>query len=93
MLFNLIEREGIMSKRSLLKKVGIGLSSLFLVATLGVTGCATYATVDQVDEAVKKAEAAAAKAEDAAAKAEAAAAKAEAAAAKSERTFEQGLRK
>jgi hypothetical protein len=85
-LFNLLEREGIMSKRSLLKKVGIGLSALFLVATLGVTGCATYATVEQVDEAVKKAEDAAAKAEDAAARAEAAAAKCE-------RTFEQGLRK
>jgi hypothetical protein len=82
-----------MSKRSLLKKVGIGLSSLFLVAALGGAGCATYATVEQVDEAVKKAEDAAAKAEAAAASAEDAAAKAEAAAAKCERAFEKGLRK
>ena len=75
-----------MRKRSLLKKVGIGLSFLLLVAVLGVAGCATYATVEQVDEAVRKAEDAAAKAEDAAARAEAAAAKCE-------KAFEKGLRK
>lgn len=72
-----------MTKGSLLQKVGIGLSSLFLIAALGVTGCATQ---EQVNEAVKKAE-------DAAARAEAAAAKAEAAAAKCEKAFEKGLRK
>lgn len=82
-----------MTKRSLLKKVGIGLSSLFLVAALGVAGCATYATQEQVDEAVRKADDAAAKAEAAAAKADDAAARAEAAAAKCERAFEKGLRK
>ncbi len=72
-----------MAKKALLKKVGIGLSSLVLIAALGVAGCATQ---EQVNEAVKKAE-------DAAAKADAAAARAEAAAAKAERSFEQGLRK
>ena len=68
-----------MTKRLLLKKVGIGLASLYLVAALGVTGCATYATQEQLDEAVKRAEDAAARAE--------------AAAAKCEKAFEQGLRK
>ena len=72
-----------MSKRSLLKKVGIVFASLYLIVALGMVGCATQ---EQVNEAVKKAEDAAAKAEDAAARAEAAAAKCE-------KTFEQGLRK
>jgi hypothetical protein len=72
-----------MAKRTLLKKVGIGLSALFLMTALGVAGCATQ---EQVDAAVKKAE-------DAAARAEAAAAKAEAAALKCEKSFEGGLRK
>jgi len=72
-----------MAKKTLLKKVGIGLSALFLITALGAAGCATK---EQVDAAVKKAD-------DAAARAEAAAAKAEAAAAKAEKSFEQGLRK
>ncbi|MCJ7664479.1 MAG: hypothetical protein MUO24_09595 [Desulfobacterales bacterium] len=72
-----------MMQSALLKKVGIGLSALFLITALGVAGCATQ---EQVNEAVKKAD-------DAAARAEAAAAKAEAAAAKCEKTFEKGLQK
>lgn len=72
-----------MTKKTLLKKVGIGLSALCLITALGVVGCATQ---EQVDAAVKKAEDAAARAEDAAAKAEAAAAKCD-------KAFEQGLRK
>lgn len=56
-----------MAKRTLLKKVGIGLSALFLVTALGVAGCATQ---EQLDAAVKKAEDAAARAEAAAAKCE-----------------------
>jgi hypothetical protein len=55
-----------MTKRSLLKKVGVGLSCLLLIAVLGV-GCATQ---EQLDEAVKRAEDAAARAEAAAAKCE-----------------------
>jgi membrane protein required for beta-lactamase induction len=55
-----------MTKSSLLKKVGIGLSSLLLIAVLGV-GCATQ---EQLDEAVQRAEDAAARAEAAAAKCE-----------------------
>jgi hypothetical protein len=72
-----------MMKSGMLKKFGLGLSALFLVTALGLTGCATQ---EQVNAAVKKAE-------DAAARAEAAAAKAEAAAAKSQRTFEKGMQK
>ena len=56
-----------MTKRSLLKKVGIGVSSLLLIAALGMAGCATQ---EQLDEAVKRAEDAAARAEAAAAKCE-----------------------
>lgn len=56
-----------MAKRTLLKKVGIGLSALFLMTALGVAGCATQ---EQLDAAVKKAEDAAARAEAAAAKCE-----------------------
>jgi hypothetical protein len=74
-----------MTKGSLLKKVGIGLSSLFLIAALGVTGTGC-ATQEQVNETLKKAE-------DAAARADAAAARAEAAATKCEKAFEKGLRK
>ena len=55
-----------MSKRSLLKKVGIVFASLYLIVALGMVGCATQ---EQVNEAVKKAEDAAAKTEDAAARA------------------------
>ena len=55
-----------MTKRTLLKKVGIGLSSLLLITVLGV-GCATQ---EQLNEAVKRAEDAAARAEAAAAKCE-----------------------
>ncbi len=76
-------------KRSILKTVGIGLSSLFLITILGV-GCATEAQIKAHREA---AEAAAKKSEDAAARAQAAAQKAEAAAAKCEKTFEKGLQK
>ena len=72
----------IMTKVTLLQKIGIGLCSLLFIAALGV-GCATQ---EQVDAAVKKAE-------DAAARAENAAAKAEAAAAKCQQSFEKGLRK
>jgi hypothetical protein len=72
-----------MMKSALFKKVGVGLSSLFLITALGLAGCATQ---EQLNEAVKKAE-------DAAARADAAAAKAEAAAAKSQRTFEKGMQK
>jgi hypothetical protein len=69
-------------KRTLLKKVGIGLSALFLIGALGV-GCAYDEELKAQREA---AEAAAKRAEDAAAKAEAAAAKCE-------QAFEKGLRK
>jgi hypothetical protein len=55
-----------MTKRSLLKKVGIGFSCLLIIAVLGV-GCATQ---EQLDKAVKRAEDAAARAEAAAAKCE-----------------------
>jgi membrane protein required for beta-lactamase induction len=55
-----------MIKSTMLKKVGIGLSSLLLIVVLGV-GCATQ---EQLDEAVKRAEDAAARAEAAAAKCE-----------------------
>jgi preprotein translocase subunit SecG len=72
-----------MMKSAVLKKVGLGLSALFLITALGLAGCATQ---EQVNEAVKKAD-------DAAARAEAAAAKAEAAAKKCEKTFEKGLQK
>jgi preprotein translocase subunit SecG len=70
-------------KSAVLKKVGLGLSALFLVTALGLAGCATQ---EQVNAAVKKAE-------DAAARAEAAAAKADACAAKCEKTFQKGLQK
>jgi hypothetical protein len=56
-----------MAKRTLLKKVGIGLSALCLMTAIGVAGCATQ---EQLDAAVKKAEDAAARAEAAAAKCE-----------------------
>jgi preprotein translocase subunit SecG len=72
-----------MMKSALLKKVGVGLSALFLVTALGLAGCASQ---EQLNAAVKKAD-------DAAARAEAAAAKAEAAAAKSQKTFEKGMQK
>jgi preprotein translocase subunit SecG len=75
--------------RAFLKKVGIGLSFLFLIAILGV-GCATE---DQIKAQREAAEAAAKKADDAAARAEAAAKRAEAASAKCEKTFEKGLKK
>ena len=55
-----------MTKRSLLKKAGIGFSALSLIAILGI-GCATQ---EQLNDAVKKAEDAAARAEAAAAKCE-----------------------
>jgi len=83
MLQNLNKGGRIMAQKTLLKKVGIGLSALFLMTALGAAGCATQ---EQLDAAIKKADDAAARAEDAAAKAEAAAAK-------SEKSFEQGLRK
>ncbi|MBN1254582.1 MAG: hypothetical protein JXA50_04850 [Deltaproteobacteria bacterium] len=72
-------------KKTLLKKVGIGFSALFLIAALGIggVGCAYDEELKAQREA---AEAAAKRAEDAAAKAEAAAAKCE-------KAFEQGLRK
>ena len=77
-------------KSRVLKKVGLGLSALFLVTALGLTGCATQ---DQLNAAVKKAEDAAAKSEAAAAKAEAAQAKCEACAAKCQKTLEKGMQK
>ena len=77
-------------RRTLLKKVGIGLSFLFLIAILGV-GCAT--TDDQIKANREAAELAAKKADDAAVRAEAAANRAEAAAAKCEKAFEKGLQK
>jgi hypothetical protein len=77
------EKGGRMMKSALFKKVGVGLSSLFLITALGLAGCASQ---EQLNAAVKKAE-------DAAARAEAAAAKAEAAAAKSQKTFEKGMQK
>ena len=76
-------------KKTILKTIGIVLSSLFLITILGV-GCATE---DQIKAHREAAEAAAKKSEDAAARAEAAAQKAEAAAAKCEKTFEKGLQK
>jgi len=76
-------------KSAVLKKVGIGLSALFLISFLGL-GCATE---EQVKAHREAAEAAAKKSEDAAARAEAAAKRAEAAAAKCEKTFEKGLQK
>jgi hypothetical protein len=79
-----------MMRRTVLKKVGIGFSALFLVTALGLGGCAYDQQIKADREA---AELAAKKAESAAAKAEAAANRAETAAAKSEKTFEKGLRK
>ena len=77
-------------KSVVLKKVGLGLSALFLVTALGLSGCASEQQIKADREA---AEAAAKKAEDAAARAEAAAKRCEAAAAKWEKTFEKGLQK
>jgi hypothetical protein len=76
-------------KKSVLAKVSIGISALFLITFLGV-GCATD---EQVKANREAAELAAKKAEDAAARAEAAANRAEAAAAKCEKTFQKGLQK
>jgi preprotein translocase subunit SecG len=85
-----------MMKGALLKKVTIGLSSLFLIAILGV-GCATdeqiKANREAAEAAAKKADDAAVRAEAAAKRAEAAAAKADASAAKCEKAFEKGLKK
>jgi membrane protein required for beta-lactamase induction len=78
-----------MMERTLLKKVAIGISSLFLIAFLGV-GCATE---DQIKAHREAAEAAAVRAEAAAKKAEEAAVRADACADKCEKTFEKGLRK
>ncbi len=72
-----------MMKSALFKRVGLGLSALFLVTALGLAGCASEQQIKADREA---AEAAAKKAEDAAARAEAAAAKCE-------KTFEKGLQK
>jgi hypothetical protein len=72
-----------MMRRTVLKRVGIGFSTLFLVTALGLGGCA----YDQQVKADREA------AELAAKKADAAAARAEAAAAKCEKAFEKGLRK
>jgi uncharacterized protein HemX len=77
-------------RKSVLKKVGLGFSALFLVAALGLAGCASE---EQIKAERQAAELAAKKAEDAAARAEAAANRAEAAAAKCEKTFEKGLQK
>ncbi len=79
-----------MMKSALFKRVGLGLSALFLVTALGLAGCASEQQIKADREA---AEAAAKKAEDAATRAEAAAKRAEAAAAKCEKTFEKGLQK
>lgn len=79
-----------MMKSAVLKKVGLGLSALFLVTALGLAGCASEQQIKADREA---ADAAAKKAEDAAARAEAAAKRAETAAAKCEKTFEKGLQK
>jgi hypothetical protein len=79
-----------MMKSVVLKKVGLGLSALFLVTALGLAGCASEQQIKADREA---AEAAAKKAEDSAARAEAAAKRAETAAAKCEKTFEKGLQK
>jgi preprotein translocase subunit SecG len=77
-------------KSAVLKKVGLGLSALFLMTALGLAGCASE---QQIKADRQAAEAAAKKAEDAAARAEAAANRAEAAAAKCQKTFEKGLQK
>jgi preprotein translocase subunit SecG len=79
-----------MMKSAVLKKVGLGLSALFLVTALGLAGCTTE---QQVKADRQVAEAAAKKSEDAAARSEAAAKRAEAAAAKCEKTFEKGMQK
>jgi uncharacterized protein HemX len=79
-------------KSAVLKKVGIGLSALFLISFLGL-GLGGCASEQQVKADREAAQAAAKKAEDAAARAEAAAKRAEAAAAKCEKTFEKGLQK
>ena len=79
-----------MMKSAVLKKVGLGLSALFLVTALGLAGCASEQQIKADREA---SEAAAKKAEDSAARAEAAAKRAETAAAKCEKTFEKGLQK
>jgi hypothetical protein len=76
-------------KSAVLKKVGIGLSALFLISFLGL-GCVSE---EQIKAHREAAEAAAKKSEDAAARAEAAAKRAEDAAAKSEKAFEKGLQK
>jgi preprotein translocase subunit SecG len=77
-------------RRTVLNRIGLGLSALFLVTALGLTGCATQ---EQLNAAVKKAEDAAARAEAAAQQAEKAAHQCEKAAAKCQKTFEKGLQK
>jgi hypothetical protein len=83
-------------KKSVLAKVSIGLSALFLFTILGV-GCATdeqiKANREAAELAAKKADDAAARAEAAANRSETAAQQAEAAAAKCQKTFEKGLQK
>jgi uncharacterized protein HemX len=79
-----------MMGKTVLKKIGIAFSALFLVAALGLAGCAYDQQIKADQEA---AELAAKKAEDAATRAEAAAKRAEAASAKSVKVFEKGLKK
>ena len=77
-------------RRTVLNRIGLGLSALFLVTALGLTGCATEQQIKADREA---AEAAAKRAEDAAARAEKAAHQCEKAAAKCQKSFEKGLQK
>jgi hypothetical protein len=80
----------IIMRKTVLNRVGLGLSAMFLVTALGLAGCAAEQQIKADREA---AEVAAKKAEDAAARAEAAAKRAEAASAKSVKAFEKGLKK
>jgi FKBP-type peptidyl-prolyl cis-trans isomerase len=90
-------------KRSVLAKVSVGISALFLLTVLGV-GCASEEQIKaqreaaelaakKAEDAAARAEAAANRAEAAAKQSEAAAQQANAAAAKCEKTFEKGLQK
>jgi hypothetical protein len=85
-----------MMERTLIKKMSIALSALFLVAILGI-GCASQddlkAQQAAAEAAMKKAEAAAVRAEAAAKKAEDAATRADACSTKCEKAFEKGLKK
>lgn len=101
-IFDFLLKEGGMNKRSLVKKIGI-FSTLVFIVVLGA-GCvndqqikehreAAEAAMRAAEAAAARVEAAADRVEAAGDRAEAAAARAERAAEKAERIFQKGLRK